>query len=235
MATEAYREVIVASKVDDEASIIELFKVIAENDREATVSMLNIYKELPITNSATIFDIKGRNLEFKTNPLQVAAAHQNGETLIQAPFLSTSIMGKVVYTDFAHSLVGVGNLSYAEVFYDKRAAVRVRLRVPLNVTLDADGAKVSGMMRDVSLGGCGVTTLAGPTLDRASNVKLHIKLFENDTVIEADIPSRIVRLGEGPPYDCGITFLHTAETERILSMFIYRRQLEIIRELKEKA
>lgn len=235
MATEAYRELIVSSKFDDEASIVELFKVIAATDREATVSLLNIYKELPISNSATIFDIKGKNLEFKTTPLQLAAAHHNGETLIQAPFLNTSIIGKVIYIDQSHDLIALGHLSYAEVFYDKRNAVRVRLRVPLNVTLDADGTKVPGMMRDVSLGGCGVTTLAGPTLDRASNVTLHIKLFENDTMIEADIPARIVRLGEGPPYDCGITFLHTADTERILSMFIYRRQLEIIRELKEKA
>lgn len=234
MGVAPYTEIILASKIDDEGSIISIFKDVASKEPNASFALLNVYKELPVMNTATIFEIKGSTVEFKTTPLQLAVIELCSETLIQAPFLNAGVIGKVVYVNNVHQLVSLGHFSYAEVFCDKRNTVRVRLKRPLNINMHVDGNKVPGVIRDISLGGCCVTTLAGSLLERASKVSLHIKLFHENEVIETEVPARIVRVGGGPQYECITTFQHTAETEKVLGMFIYQRQLEIIRELKEK-
>lgn len=231
----AYREVILSSRSDDEAAIFTIFRDVFAREPGALFSLLNIYKELPICNNATIFDIKGKNIEFRATPLQVAAIANSTETIVQAPFFNMSVMGRLVYLDLPHQLVCLGRFSYAEVLIDKRNTVRVKLRIPLNVILHADGKTIPGVVRDISLGGCGLTTLLGQELEKAEDISLHIKIMHEGKVVEIDVPSRVVRVGDGPPHECAMTFQHTSESERILSVFIYQRQLEIIRELREKS
>jgi hypothetical protein len=234
METRPYSEKVISSRVDDEAAIISIFKDIKSTRPNMSFSFLNIYKELPISNDATIFDIKEKNVEFKTCPLQFAAIHHNMETVIQAPFLNTNILGKLVYLDSTHELVCLGNFSYADVHFNKRAAVRVRLKIPLNVNLTVDGSRISGMIRDVSLQGCCITTPAGSMLEKASDISIHLKLMHDNKTMEAHVPTRLLRMHGAPLYTCAMVFDHTSETEKVLAIFVYQRQLEIIRELKEK-
>ena len=235
MTLSAYREVILSSKSDDNAAILAIFRDVFAREPNALFSLLNIYKELPICNNATIFDIKGKNIEFQATPLQIAAIANGTETIIQAPFFNMSVMGQMVYLDLPHQLVSLGKFSYAEVLIDKRNTVRVKLRIPLNVMLHADGKTIPGVVRDISLGGCSLTTLLGADLEAAEDLSLHIKILNEGKVVEIDVPAKVVRVGPGPPHDCAMMFQHTSESERILSVFIYQRQLEIIRELREKA
>lgn len=234
MGFNAYQEVILSSKGDDEIAILSVFGEVLKNDPEGTLTLLNIYKELPISNSATIFDIKSKNIEFRTVPLQLAAMSYCNEAVIMAPFLNCSVLGRVVYLDTTHQLVSLGDFAYAEVHVDKRTAVRVRMKVPINVNLHADGTRISGVMRDVSLGGCCVTTTVGSLVESCTTLTLHLKMIHNNAVLETHIPTRVVRVEGGPPFNCAMAFDHTAETEKVLSAFIYQRQLEIIRELKDK-
>jgi len=234
MEIKPYSEKIISSKADDEAAIMSIFTDIKTTKPKMAFSFLNIYKELPVSNDAWIFDIKGKHVEFTTCPLQFAAIHHNGETLIRAPFLNTNILGKVVYLDTAHQLVSLGDFSYADVHFDKRSAVRVRLKIPLNVIIMADGNRISGVMRDVSLQGCAITTPAGLALERAATIAVHLRLMHDNSPMEAHIPARLLRTHGAPMYNCGMAFDHTGESEKVLAIFIYQRQLEIIRELKGK-
>ncbi|WP_243374714.1 PilZ domain-containing protein [Geotalea sp. SG265] len=235
MTLSAYREVILSSKSDDEAAILAIFRDVFARETNPSISLLNIYKELPICNNATIFDFRGKNVEFKATPLQVAAIANSTETIVQAPFFNMSVIGRLVYLDLPHQLVCLGNFSYAEVLIDKRNTVRVKLRIPLNINLHADDKTVPGVVRDISLGGCSLTTLLGSNLETAEDLSLHIKIMHEGKVVEIDVPAKMVRIGPGPPHECALTFQHTSESERILSVFIYQRQLEIIRELREKS
>ncbi len=234
MNSRPYSEKIIASKEDDEAAILSIFTDIKTNRPNIPFSFLNVYKELPVSNDASIFDIKGKSVEFKTCALQIAAIHQNMETLIQAPFLNTNVLGRVVYLDSIHQLVSLSDFSYADVHFNKRSAVRVRLKTPLNVNLSVDGNRLSGMIRDISLQGCCVTTPAGAQLEKAHDIALHLKLMHDNKILEASVPTRLIRIHGAPMYNCAMMFEHTSETERVLAIFVYQRQLEIIRELKEK-
>jgi hypothetical protein len=234
LKVKAYHERIISSPVDDEAAILDLFNSIKTTDPEAVFSMINVYKELPISSEGKLFDVKNKKAEFKASQIQLAAIDYCKETIIQTPYLSMSIIGKLVYVDFTHQLVSLGEFAYADVHFDKRNAVRVRLKIPVNVTLKVDEKKISGVIHDISLGGCRLTTIVGSLFEQAKSISLHLKLLHKNQILQADIPSKVLRIEGGPQFKCAVQFTHTAESEKLLSMFIYQRQLEIIRELKEK-
>lgn len=237
MGLSAYNDIIVVSQADDLESIVVLLQNIFSTDTTSEFSFLNIYKELPITSSGTIVEIKHQSVEFTTSATQFAAINEAGEALIQSNFMNTSIIGKVKELDNRRGQVTLGDFSYAEVHADKRNSVRVRLKLPMNVQLAVDGNTVAGVIRDISLGGVCVSTIAGEQLERASTIQLMIKLLHSGSgqLVESRIPSRIVRIDtSGVQAQCAMVFTHTAESEQVLSTFIFQRQLEIIKELKEK-
>ncbi|BCS55640.1 PilZ domain-containing protein [Geobacter sp. SVR] len=232
MRAKAYHERIISSPADDEASILSIFSDIMTNVPDTDFMFINIYKELPVSNEGRLIDIKHNHVKFKTCQTQLSAINHCAETIIQAPLLNASIIGKLVALDYQHHIVSLRGFSYADVHFDKRNAVRVRLKIPVNVNLNVDGNKISGVIHDISLGGCRVATPLGLPFERARNITLHLKLLHNNQVMQADIPANALRVEGGSPFFCALQFVHTAETEKVLSMFIYQRQLEIIRELK---
>ena len=237
MSLSAYNQYVVVSHSDDHKCIHGLLKDIFDADAKAEFTFLNIYKELPISSSSHILEIKRSTVEFTTTSSQFFIINEAGEVVIQSRFLNTSVIGKVMESDNRRQQVTLGDFSYAEMHADKRSSVRVRLRLPMNLQMQVDGNMLSGVIHDVSLGGVCVRTFAGDLLERAGKIELKIKLLHSGTneVMETLIPSRLVRIDKGDMQArCAMVFEHTAHSERVLSTFIYQRQLEIIKELKSK-
>jgi len=238
MALKAYNDVILVSPADDRESILALLQDIYATDPTAEFSFLNVYKELPITSSATIFEIKKSSVEFNTNSTQFFTIGEAREVLIQSNLLSTSVIGKVRELDSRRLQVTLGDFSYAVVHSEKRNSVRVRLKLPMQVQLAFDGKLVGGVIRDISLGGVCVTTMLGEVTEQSGEMELRIKLMEagTGTQLESVIPTRLIRIVEnGPHAECAMVFSHTSQSERQMSGFIFQRQVEIIKELKAKA
>jgi c-di-GMP-binding flagellar brake protein YcgR len=237
MYLNAYNNFVMVSPADDQESILELFKDIYSKDPAAGFTLLNLYKELPISSSSKIFEIKGSTVEFLSNATQVCIMGETQEVVIQSKLMNTNIVAKVMALDIRRMQVTLGGFSYAELHSDKRSSVRVRLKLPMQLQMVADGNNLSGVIHDISLGGVCVRTFAGSLLERAKAIELKIKLLHGGTnqVLEALIPSRVVRIDKKDiQTSCAMVFDHTPQSEQVLSTFIYQRQLEIIKELKSK-
>jgi hypothetical protein len=226
------------SRADDHQSILGLLRDIHAADPGAEFGFVNIYKELPISSSSQIVEIKKSTVEFVTSSMQYFIIRDAQEVVIQSNLLNTSIIGKVLELDDRRLQVTLGQFSFAELHANKRSCVRVRLKLPMQLQMAVDGNNLSGVIHDVSLGGVCVRTFAADLLETATNIQLKIKLLQSGTneVIETRIPSRVVRIDKREVQArCAMVFDHTPESERVLSTFIYQRQLEIIKELKSKA
>ena len=237
MSLSAYNGFVLVSQADDQESILGLLKDIFNADQKIEFSLLNIYKELPIVSSSRIFEVKKNTVEFVTNSTQFCIISEAQEVVIQSNLLNTNILGKVVEMDNRHLHVTLGEFSYAELHADKRSSVRVRLKMPMQLQMAVDGNHLSGVIHDVSLGGVLVRTFSGTLLEQAASIEVKIKLLHNGTneVMEASVPSRLVRIDKKQlQARCALVFDHTPQSERVLSTFIYQRQLEIIKELKSK-
>lgn len=61
---------------------------------------------------------------------------------------------------------------------------------------------------------------------------LLFKFFSEGQIIELQIKANLLKITGGPIFECILLFEHTEKYERDLSFFIYQRQVEILKELK---
>ena len=234
MSLSAYAEIIIASKIDDEQTIVDVFRELHKTNPEGSISLLNIYKELPISNSAEIIDVRGRNIFLETKPLQLAAINFCKEVLIQSPLFSTSVIGRLRSIDERRNLVTVSSFSYAEIHLDKRNAVRVRFQRPLQVMIESESTRISGVISDISLSGCCINVLVDSLASEEVFVQIKFIQQTSGQLVESRIRAKVLRIdGTQSPYRCVLCFAHTPQTEQTLSSFIYQRQIEILNELRE--
>jgi len=232
MNSEAGIEIEKADESDQKRFLARLQELQALPDPPA-ITLTNVYKEVPITHQATICDVKGNHVELKTSELQLASIAQCNEAYLQSPLLSWTLLGRLYSIDFRRTSVKLADFREAELEVWKRKTVRVRLKRPVSVKVSARGETVTGVIHDVSLGGGCIMTLGREELRESKQAEMEFALTPHcsETI---RIPCTVVAVdGEAPPFRCTFSFEHTRRSEQFLSVFIYQRQLEIVRELRE--
>ncbi|GCF86835.1 hypothetical protein GSbR_34350 [Geobacter sp. SVR] len=130
--------------------------------------------------------------------------------------------------------VALSDFSYAEVLSDLRLSIRVRMHVPLAVSIWAGTTECRGRMLDCSLNGCAVEILDRALLGAFSYFRLtfETRLKTGKEAIKAEIMVKLVRI---VPHDklfrCIFAFEHDRSSEWQIGRLIALRQAEIIREL----
>jgi hypothetical protein len=220
----------------EQQTLLEGFEKLAADASAPRITLTTIYKEIPITNSATISDVKADHMELQTNELQLAAISQCHEVYIKAPHLERPVIGRLHSLDVRRSAVRLCKFSYAALEEEKRVTLRVRFRRPINIMMHAGDEKISGVIHDISLGGCCLNTFVRVKSNLTQDVEIELKLIDckSNEVCVMRIPSCIIRTeGNAAPFRCALRFDHTPQTEGFLSTFINQRQLEILKELRE--
>lgn len=221
---------------DEQLGFIGQFEQLLSLETDPSLTLINIYQELPISNSASICEIRGRHLELTTSELQLAAIAQCNEVYIRSPHLNQPVRGRLDSIDIRRHLVRLCDFSSAVLVAEKRQTVRVRLQTPINVILHADAERVNGVVQDISLGGCCINATACTGLREASEIRMEIKLAERSSGLpnSTRIPCTLLQItGDSAPFRCAFTFRHNQQTEDFVSALINQRQIEILRELRE--
>jgi hypothetical protein len=221
---------------DQQEPIMENFRRLLKEEA-SQITLTNVYKEILITHPASISKISRNRLELCTSEMQLAAIGQCKEVHIRSPHLSSPIVGQLVSIDIKRSAVMLANLKMADnLDEDRRTTLRVRFKRPLNITLYADGNKISGVIHDISLGGCCINTPVCTHLKGASDICVELKLIDHttDQIRCMKISCSLVRVaGSAALSKCALTFQHTPQTEQFLATFIFQRQRDILKELLE--
>lgn len=212
------------------------FQELSALDAASGLTLTNIYQELPISHPASITDIRGRHLELATSELQLAAILHCHEVYIRSPHFDLPILGKMESIDIRRGLVRLSNFSYTELQSDNRETVRVRFKRPTNIIIHCGSNRISGVIHDISLGGCSVNTLTRKGLEDAQQLEVELKVLDKNTGLPncTHIPCRIVKINnDSAPFKCIFSFCHSSQSERFLAALINQRQLEIVKELRD--
>jgi hypothetical protein len=221
---------------DEQLRFIGQFQELLSKHAGPCLTLTNIYKELPITHPASIFEIRGRHLELSTSELQLAAICQCNEVYIRSPHFEMPVLGQMESIDIRRGLVRLGNFCYAELNAEKRETVRVRFKRPTNIIIHSGINRISGVIQDISLGGCCVNTLVCKGLGDSEDIQVELKVIDQTSGLPncTRVPSKIVQIcGEAAPFRCVFSFRHTKLSEQFLSVLINQRQIEILKELRD--
>lgn len=220
----------------EESPFIGRLQELLTSGTDPELTLINIFQELPITNPASVLEIRGRFLELSTTELQLAAISHCRETYIRSPHLAQPVLGLLESLDLRRGLVRLANFSSAEVLVENRETVRVRFKRPTGVVIHTGSGRIAGTTDDISLGGCCIAVLVRQGVPEGAEVQVELRVIDKTTGLPncTRIPGRIVQVhGETPPFKCVCTFRHNQQTEHFLSVLINQRQLEILRELRE--
>ena len=221
---------------DEQQRFLGRFQELFSLGADPSITLTNMYQEMPISHPASIFDIKGRQLELCTSELQLAAICQCHEVYIRSPHFEAPVLGRMEGIDIRRRMVRLSDFTYAELWEEKRETVRVRFKRPTNIIIHCGTNRISGAVHDISLGGCLVNTLTRKGLEEADDIQVELKVIDQTTGLPncRRIPCSVVRIsGDTTPFKCQFRFHHSEQTEPFLSRLVNQRQFEILKELRE--
>lgn len=223
---------------DDQALILKTFLDKLTTKEGSKVHLTNYFRGLPITYPATILGVEHGNMDLDVNPQQAIAMASDHYTLIRSPLFLFPIVAHVQYVNVKKHAASLTKLCFVEVLAEKRGAVRLNLDPPVRATIMYDNQDIAGNLVDISTQGLAITIDDFVTLK--TDVEMPIKFMLPDSVLMKQtmikVPATLVDVaGDASPYRCRFKISPEKHQEQLISRYIFQRQVEIIRGLKETA
>jgi len=214
----------------DEAAILEVLSAITANELSNDLVLLNYYKEIPISFGATIEHIDRGVVDMRVHRLQAVSMQMQKSTFVKSDHLPYCVIAKVLRIKKEESLALLTQFSYVHIPSEQRTYVRVTVLEKVDAFFCSDKQEVSGTIVDISYGG--VAILASQETFLKENAKGMVTLCLPSAKLE--LPGSFLRVDE--QYDLKkyiIKLEMDPKSEKIISQFIFKEQIEILRELKD--
>lgn len=230
-------------KSSDAKKIIAKFSLAASEERE--VKLLNVYKGVPISYSASIIRVINDRLTLKVHKNQALCLNLEGQTYIVSNIFSNPVKAKVMSVNTVEQIAILTDLSIASVTIGKRGTVRVSFdrEDQGNVVIIARDTEVRllGKLNNISVNGIGVDVIAIQRVilenfSESSNVYIHMSLPLASTSDYQDItlPGIIRYIGsDQEKYKLGIQIAPNDQTKEQINLYINQRQSEIMEEVEK--
>ncbi|BDV44705.1 pilus protein PilZ [Geotalea uraniireducens] len=214
----------------DSQQILAILTDIKNGARTNDLRLLNYYRSIPVNYGATVEHIDGDVVELAVQQQQAIVMQMEKQTFIKSDHFPKDVLAAVSYINIDKCRALVSKFAYAVIRAERRQFVRVEVRERIEVGFTATGATFNGTLHDISIGGLAVAAeLANPPED---NLVGTVTLKLPDTPCE--MPAKLLRRIEVD--DRSLFIMETrpnARAEKAISQFIFQRQVEIIRELKD--
>jgi c-di-GMP-binding flagellar brake protein YcgR len=228
---------IIKSPEEDRAIIVAGFQDIIKRGVRTSLRLLNYYKGLPISYPATIAEINNGILELDVHQQQTVAIERAKLVFIKCDYFDSAIMAEVQSADIRRMIASLKNFQFVDIMAERRDALRLQLDPPTEAEINHDASRFTGQLFDISLGGFSIRTTDPSPLGKEEDVTLRVmvpNLLQNSLTSLETQACHIATTDEGNNYFiCRFSFQADAQSEATISRFIFQRQVEIIREIKE--
>lgn len=226
-----YQIVPVGTAQADSDAIIATLKSVMEGQLVNDLRLLNYYHEIPVSYGATVDFIEGDMIDLSVHQHQVVVMKLEKSTIIKSRHFPHEVIAKVFRSDINRCLVTLTKFAYGVVRAERRRFVRVAITESVDVVFMTDTATISGRMTDISVGGVSLRLeQENPAVDVGCRGMARLSL--QGTPLE--MPARLIKI---LPENDQIKYVFELDTstreEAVISRFIFQRQVEIIRELKD--
>jgi len=233
-----YRESIKQSVGEDCAEIVAGFRDIIKSGARVGLRLVNYYKGLPISYPATLVEMTGGVLELDVHAQQAVALESTRCTFIKCAHFEHPLLAEVQNVDVRRMMASLYRFRFVEIMAEQRVSLRLELEPPSDAEILGEGGGVAGKVLDISLGGFSIRPSQICQLDKGAEVPLRVmvpNLLQN-THTCLEINSRVINAGtEENGNICRFSILSDPHAEGVISRFIFQRQVDIIREIKEQS
>lgn len=229
---DTYQIVTLENGKADASAIMKVFADMAAGRIDNDLRLLNYYHEVPLSYGASILSIEEDSVELNIDRYQALVINHDKHTLLKSRHFHNElgVHGIAAYISIPKERVVLQNFAYAKLRAERRERVRVRMSGELPVVCACGEASTLGTILDMSETGVSVLFHQRP------EIKLNEPHFLSFPLMDISIktPATFVRaLERGGHCICIFQLEMDTRTAGVVSQFIYQRQVEIIRELKE--
>jgi YesN/AraC family two-component response regulator len=153
----------ISQKIEDEKDILDIFSGLQRKD--VSLEFHNFYKELSITNYASIVEVKERSVVFSThNNQQKAMQFENTCLIVGDYFMYNILCENIISISFREKTVELGGFRYVQESAISRATTRVVPEDDHEIKMFIDEEEFLGNVhiKDISLDGIRIETNALP-------------------------------------------------------------------------
>lgn len=216
----------------DSEEIIEIFSNMFSGKIKCDLKLLNYYRQIPVSYSASIVNISRDRVEFKIHQNQALVMKLDKHTLIKSSHFPKGL-GVHCFTAYinVHKEVSIlTRFAYAQIKAERRGAVRVTVPPGISAVFANSELEISGSILDLSERGISILTNTEPVISEQFDGLLVLQIEGH----KMEIPTCLLKTF---PADEGYVSIFQYELkgvpEKVLSRYIYSRQVEIIKELKD--
>jgi len=217
----------------EQKNIFSLLKSIKNNG--AAIKLLNFYKGLTITNSASIVDLSEKEIVFKTTYLQQRAAKMEKSTVMISDFLPKDILcSKLEYTDFENRTIACKSYAVMERSPRERKFVRIVPDDKHKASMVYTNRTFDVRIVDISKKAVKISIDALPAgLKPGNEVMVSITLLIKNDSMHINCKSSVLRIDElKNMYHIVLLFDIPEKDEKKIKEYIANRQITLIREFK---
>ncbi|SNB47619.1 PilZ domain-containing protein [Geobacter sp. DSM 9736] len=227
--TDLYQLVTVDGGKEDSNAILAILKEIHGERLQNDLRLLNYYHEIPVSYPATVESIEDDMVDVLVHQHQAVVMYHQKMTFLKSRHFPHDVVAGVFRADVNRCVAVLSRFAYAHVRAERRQFLRVRIEGDTQVTFRSAAGAVTGVLSDISVRGISMSASAA---DLQPPVNGTISLVLEGTPLSFPATFlKSIESSEGPRYIFEMDA--TSKDEEKISQFIIRRQLEIIRGLKD--
>lgn len=231
---ETYQLVSIKDGKQDMEDILLILKKIAAGSIRNDLKLLNYYQEVPVSYPAKIDKIDGDCVEVTVQPAQSAVLGLQKQTLLRSAAFPSGLGVHcfVEYVNVKNCFAVLGRFAYASIRAERRGAVRVNVDGLYPVSFMSDEQELCGNLQDISLTGIGMISSQLVPAGLAANGTLRLNLQNRTLSLPAEYIKTVTRDGQQIH---AFSIMPDQQADKLIAQFIYSRQVEIIRNLKDQS
>jgi hypothetical protein len=223
---------------EDLADIIARIRHELTLHKKIEIRLINYFKGLQVSYPAYIVGVDKETIELDVFPEQAVTMAIHHYTFIRSKLFKWDILANVQYVNIKKRAASLRKFSYVEIMAERRNYLRLELDEKIDCVLNVSEGVIQGRLVEISIKGACIQISHSCSLeidnevtmmfmlynggqDVSYNVKTHAKLVN----IHGDALPRYYRFETFPDKIC----------DRQISQFLFQRQVEIIRRIKDAA
>ncbi len=204
------------------------------------LKLLNIYKGLPISTQSKILKMEEDKIIVTAEKIQKFVMEMEKEVVLQSAHLPGDIHAEVHFIDSGRPLAILKNLEMMKTSINNRKHTRVTVTSRLPITLKIDKSHYTGYVHDISINSIAILFNSDKFEEnvlKGSRAEVSFKLpWQNDEgFVNITLQASVLFNRNEKEFHKVVVLLEPDDTgESYIFDYIYKRQKELIREIKSR-
>lgn len=230
-----YTTCIQKSIIDDRIDIISTLKKALKKNPNLEVKLINYYKGMPLSLGAQIQAVDNESLDLLVNPRQAVAISDDNYTFIRSNLFDHDIVARAQDVDINQKTVTLTKFCFVELCAERRNHLRLRIHPPIDAIYMSPSGTVRGELIELSTAGTIMVVDYTVEIDTWEEGKLIFNLPDaNNQINNIKIPAKFLTILDDARLSRFIfCFTPDKNTENLIAKYLFNRQIEIMRMLKD--